>query len=185
MSYLIEYDPKRHRYFVDGRELISVTDALQKAGYIDTAWFTEYHRWRGSRVHELTMLDDTEGLDLRRVESELRGYVRAWRRYRAETGQTSFTHIEYRVYSPDSGYAGTLDRANSVITDIKTSVQGAVAPWARLQTAAYGHALRPNHWFERRGVALKPNGRYSIEVYPASEFGRDLAEFHQALERAA
>jgi hypothetical protein len=191
----VEFDEEGHRYFVDGRERRSVTQLLVLAGYIDPRWFDEHSRWRGTEVHRLTMLEDRQAqpLDLRTVKPELRGYMKGWRRWKADLGieYSAIVLIEHRVLSHNAGtliYCGTLDRVirlpngRLILIDLKTNKQGMVAKWTRLQTAAYGHALNPKKWWERRGVCLKPDGTYNTEIYPASDHRRDADEFlHSAL----
>lgn len=183
----VEFDEAGHRYFVNGREAISVTQGLHKAGLIDDRWFTEYSRWRGSEVHRYTMIEDRRGtpLDLRGVPGPLRGYLKAARQYKRDCHIDQWDLIEFRVVCLSPLYAGTLDRAlKRTIRDYKTNRAGNVAPWCRIQTALYGHALRPGYWWERHGVCLMPDGRYNIEIYPASNFKRDLAEGFEALTKA-
>lgn len=184
----VEFDLQTHRYFINGRQVRSVTQILHDAGLIDTRFFTEHSRWRGSAVHELTMEEDRAGkpIDLRTIKPELRGYIKGARQYKRDVGIDTYYLVEHRVICLNPFYAGTLDRTRQpeyqklIIIDYKTNKGGYVAPWCRLQTAAYGHALRPGHWFERHGVCLMPDGRYNVEIYPASNFKRDLSEFYEA-----
>ena len=200
----VEFDEAGHRYFINGREVPSVTQVLHKAGHIDDRWFDEYSRWRGSTVHHLTMIEDRAGkpLDLRTIKPELRGYIKAARRYKLDYGIGTYHLVEHRVVCTfDPPYAGTLDRVRQaennrvidgnyilgqrfILIDYKTNKAGYVAPWCRMQTAAYGHALRPGYWWERHGVCLRPDGRYNCEIYPASTFKRDLSDFYAAQIKA-
>lgn len=183
----LEYSDTEHRYFADGRELISVTQVLNIAGLVSPFCMQEEARWRGSEVHRLCAVYDGEGLDLRTVPAKLRGYIKAWKAYRHDSGFAP-TLIEQRVDDHVNRYAGRIDRVGNrrdadwpTIIDLKT---GAVPDYTRYQLAAYAHGLRPNHIFERIGVQLKPDGRYSVKVFDRMDFNADLARFLQMLKTA-
>jgi len=178
----IEFDSDSHQYFADGKELPSVTQILDKAGLIsDFAKNSEQARWRGVSVHHLTAEDDKTHLDLRTIPAELRNYLRAWRRYKIESGFVP-VEIEKRVDGP--GYCGTLDRIGKLpnskllwVIDLKTNKTGAVPKYVKLQTAAYGHAFKAGAIFGRAGIALMPDGRYKAQPYPIENYLGDVAEF--------
>lgn len=178
-----EYSDAEHRYFVDGRELPSVTQILDASGLISSFCKDEEARFRGSKVHELCAVDDVTPLDLRTVPASLRGYVRAWRRYRADAGFMP-TLIEHRVDDIKHGFCGRFDRLGirreqSLLTiiDLKTSKSGAVPDYARLQLAAYALAYDATKVFERIAVALKPDGSYNCRIYPLFNHHADRAEW--------
>lgn len=184
MTAFLEYSDSEHRYFADGREVLSVTQVLNLAGLVSPFCMQEEARWRGSEVHRLCAVSDGEGLDLRTVPSKLRGYIRAWQQYRKDTGFEP-TLIEQRIDDHVHHYSGRLDRVGTrrgqtslTIIDLKT---GAVPDYAKYQLAAYAHGLRPNHVFERIGVQLKPDGKYSSKVFSQMDFNADLAKFLQML----
>lgn len=193
----VEYSDTDHGYWIDGSRVMGVTEILSRAGYIDSRWFDDLSRWRGSEIHRLVMLLDQNGkLDMRTVCIELRGYVRGWQQYKLDSHIIGFEAIEQKVFAISEKYAGRLDRAYPIIlldgglktiselTDLKTNKQGYIADWTRLQTAAYGHALRPGFWWPRKAVCLRPNGTYKCAIYPASNFQNDLAEFFEAHRKA-
>jgi hypothetical protein len=105
----LEYSDVEHRYFADGKEFRSVTQILDAAGKISPFCKDEEARTRGSRVHEFTALDDETTLDLRKVPASLRGYLRAWRKYRQDTGFHPVL-IEHRIDCLDYKYSGRFDR---------------------------------------------------------------------------
>lgn len=183
----LEYSDKHHKYYADGREMISVTQVLNAAGLVNKFCMQEEAAWRGSEVHRLCAEDDGQGLDLRKVPKQFRGYLRAWRQYRIDSGFSPVL-IEQRIDDHRNGYAGRLDRvgyrhgqAISTVLDIKTTKTGAIADYVRFQLVAYGHALRPNHLFERIAVALKPNGTYNVKVFGQLDFKNDLVKFLEML----
>lgn len=179
----LEYSDAEHRYYADGREMPSVTTILDAAGMISGFCKDEQARYRGSRVHEFTAIDDVTPLDLRKVPVDLKGYVKAWRKYRKDSGFMP-TLIEHRVDSLEYGYSGRFDRlgirANQTLLtllDIKTSKTGAIADYPRLQTAAYALAYDPAKVFERMTVSLRPDGVYNCRIYPIWKHHADRAEW--------
>lgn len=185
----LEYSDAEHRYFTNGKEMPSVTQILDAAGLISPFCRDEEARYRGSKVHEFCAVDDVTRLDFRKVPVDLRGYLRAWRRYRLDTGFTPHL-IEHRVDCSNYGYAGRFDRfgvipgkALPVLLDIKTSKTGAIAGYVRLQLAAYSLAFSANKVFYRTAVSLMPNGRYSSMTYPVATHSSDRAEWLQILRQ--
>lgn len=183
----LEYSDREHRYFADGREMPSVTQVLDAAGLISQFCKDDEAAARGTEVHRLTAFDDVKPLDLRTVPTGLRGYLRAWRKYRRDTGFTPYL-IERRVDSREHGYSGRFDRLGytpgslGIVLDIKTSKTGAVPEYARLQLVAYGLAYDPTRIFERIAVSLRPNGSYNTKPYPITAYFIDRAEWLSILE---
>lgn len=179
----LEYDDASHRYYADGKLLMSVTQILDNAGMVSQYCRDEEARFRGSRVHELCHEDDARRLDMRKVPASLRGYVTAWRSFRRDTGFLPIAS-EHRVDCPQFGYAGRFDRLGTrngskllVLLDIKTSKTGVVPEYTRLQLAAYAFAFNPTAVYERMGVALMPQGQYRIHTYPIANDRIDRAEW--------
>lgn len=164
----IEFDEASHTYSVDGRKLISVTQALEGAGLIDGSWFTPLTTARGEYVHKATELYDQDRLNEDAVDDDMRGYVEAWKRFRAES-ECEILAIEERVWNRTWGYAGTLDRVIrlqgvTTIGDIKT---GSPAPWHALQTAGYARC-KPDDAVVRYGRAtihLSADGKFKLKTH--------------------
>jgi hypothetical protein len=179
----LEFDPILHRYYCDAIELASVTTILKLAG-VTSGFGSDADMERGRNVHKICELDDQGGVDLRKVSKELRGYLHGWRSYKAISGWQS-SHVEHRVWSPEWGYAGTIDRIGTrrngkhpVILDIKSSKQaGSPADSVRYQTAAYGHAFAPGKIFERIAVAVRPDGTFGLSVWDVDTYKRDVSLF--------
>jgi hypothetical protein len=152
-----------HRYWLEDRELLSVTAVLMEAGLIDQTWFTEEAADRGTYVHQACQLRDAD--DLGACDPAYAGYLEAYERFLREA-VPAWVHIEHRVCDPTLGYAGTVDRAGHfkyewAVLDIKT---GPPAPWHGLQLAAYGRllprmGLRP----KRYDLYLTATGTYRLE----------------------
>lgn len=177
----LEFDTASHTYYNSGRRLPSVTQVLDKAGLINEfSKRDESARERGSRVHELTALDDVKRLDLRTVPKHLKNYLLAWRRFRLDT-RFFPTQIEQRVDDLKHGYSGRFDRLGIMpdkkmltILDIKT---GAIQDYVRFQLSAYCLALDPNKVFNRLTVSLMANRRYTTRTEPLATFYSDRAEW--------
>lgn len=153
-----------HRYWLQDRELISVTTALKEAGLIDTAFFTEAASERGTYVHAACDLIDED--DLGAVEPSCSGYVAAYDRFKTEA-KPDWHQRERAVCDPAHGYAGTLDRAGVlnhkwIVLDIKT---GGPMPWHGLQLAAYARLALSREGLKpaRFDLYLRDNGTYKLE----------------------
>lgn len=187
MSDFFEFDEHNHQYYINGEQFTSVTQVLDKAGFVPEFCKAIESRMRGTAVHQYCAEDDVKRVDLRTVQPDLRGYIRAWRIFRSQTGFLPEL-IEHRVYSKEWGYAGTLDRTGylyglEIIIDIKTSTTGAASNAARLQTAAYGYALNPKKLYNRAVVALKSDAKYNIVFYEMREYRADVAEFLELVRK--
>jgi hypothetical protein len=154
---------------------------------------------RGTRIHVATAYDDEGSLDEASVKVDDLPYLKAWRRFRRETGFV-VESIEERVWDESLGVGGTIDRRGTfpnhprfkkfkAIVDIKA---GQIQPFVRLQTAGYGHGWLAQHagtklkfgWFVRCAVGLRPNGNYFIKWYGLEDWHKDLTDW-RAVVRAA
>lgn len=174
------FDAETHKYFIQDVCVPSVTQVLKECGIIDDRFYTEEARERGKAVHLATQLLDEDDLDWDSLDPSLEGYVRAYERFKTESGFVPVL-IEERVYNPVSMYAGTLDRTgyfsnikNKTLIDIKS---GAPEPWAAIQTAAYEHCLLQR--FSRHALQLKPDGTYRLS--PQYRDPNDIKLFLSAL----
>jgi hypothetical protein len=175
----VTFDPSTHCYRFHGTRLISVTQAIQAAGLIDTEWYTEAARQRGRAVHLAVHFDAEGDLEERSVSPLVRPYLEAARGFKRDSHfVTELT--EARVWAIDLGYAGTIDHLGCIgkqerlLVDWKT---GVVPEWARLQTAGYAHTFPNGAGFLRYAVQLKPDATYKITTFEAQEFRRDVADF--------
>jgi hypothetical protein len=155
---------ENHVYRDGDKTIPGVTDTLKAAGLIDTRWFDDYSRERGSLVHAATALFDRGELDEDSLDPVLRPYLDGWTRFLGETGFQP-DRIEQIVFNPLHRYAGTLDRTGRMggkgwLLDIKS---GAAQAWTALQTAAYAACL-PGTW-KRGSVELPGDGTYRLTEY--------------------
>lgn len=154
-------DVGRHRYSIDGRDLISVTQALGEAGLVDRTQFTDDARRRGTLVHAAIELWHERGyVDLGRDDAmahEIAPYVNAYINFLAES-QIRIDAVEERLADPALGCAGTLDLRGHLPTppsiaalasvddaidviDVKTGSAPAFVGW---QVSGYVQMLPPH-----------------------------------------
>ena len=181
MTLTPDYDAATHTYSYQGVGLPGVTEILRSAGVVNSQWYTEESRERGSMVASATEHFD-RGMDLAKVQESIdrvcgdladyvKGCLTGWTEFLVNT-ECEIQWVERRVMNFDWMYAGTLDRrlwlnGDDVVIDIKT---GSIAAWHQIQTAAYAECIGPNL---RRGcVYLKPEGTYTYRPHGATE-GRD------------
>ena len=107
----LRFDAEAHRYYLDGREVPSVTRVLSDLELIPFANFeASPAARRGSAVHEACKLDDLGKLDEGSVGPNVIGYLQAWRLFRKRTPQVTWDRIEMPCASEVHRYAGTPDR---------------------------------------------------------------------------
>lgn len=159
----LAFDPVAHRYTLEGRELISVTQVLREAGFIETQWATDAAMARGTAVHAAVQAFHESGVV---PEDDVTApFFDAYLAFQQEAGFT-VAASEERVHDPVLGYAGTLDlrgwftsQPSGVdLIDIKT---GTVPSWVGYQTAAYMRLLtgtRKRRW----ALHLRIDGTYRL-----------------------
>lgn len=191
----LTFDPRAHVYRFNGHVRPSVTQILfswSPISRLDPEMLAAAAAL-GTDVHDATALDDRRELDEESVDELVAPFLRAWRRFRAETGFEP-TSVEEMIYNATHGFAGTLDRegrfsgkwyapypsnaGENALLEIKT---GAKDPTHALQTAAYwttrGHKRRTL----RGAVYLRPDGSYALEWF--TQHARDWATFLAAVAR--
>ena len=166
----LTFNEEIHEYRLDGRRLPSVTTILSEMDFIDSTWFTEESRQRGIIVHRLCELDDLGSLNPESVDPRLKGYLRAWQKYR-DAEDLCFTHIEHRMASSRMGYAGTCDRVGidrkgrTILIDIKTGSQS----WhIEFQLSAYRFLLGESGIGNIRSnlsIHLREDGEFQVQEW--------------------
>lgn len=185
---MLSFDPRIHRYTVNGLKYPSVTEVLQLAGigpdYSNIpSVILEQKRDLGTFVHEAceyvdmgAEVPDYPGAD---------GYIQAYRNFKGDYGFEPIEaelQISHRILK----YAGTIDRIgpiknNLAVIDLKTTASieiGYVGP----QTAAYEEAYRLLTGIKKKlpryTLQLKPDGKYKLEQCKSKE---DFQAFLSAL----
>jgi len=170
-----------HHYFWNGNRVPGVTEILQSEGFIDTTWFTEASRDRGSYVHEACQYLLENDLAWDEIDEEYRPWIESFAQW-VEAVRPEVVELETLHYSETWGYAGQLDWLLQIdgelwLIDGKT---GAVSPWVGLQTAAYEHLLDPiAHTVRRAALKLRKDGKQASLV-PQKD-SQDWPDFLHAL----
>jgi len=92
-----------------GTKLPHVTTILRSAGLIDTAWFTDEAREKGSALHAATAFLDEGDLDWSTVDDRIVSRLHQYQRFKEEV-QPQILSIEERVKNVTLRYVGRLDR---------------------------------------------------------------------------
>lgn len=157
---------ENHVYTIDGKECLfpSVTEVLSKTGFIDSRWFTEYARQRGTFVHDIVSWYLLKELDADSVDPALQGYFDAWVAFEKDTGFTCF-ETEHPKININYGYVGKPDLMGTMgkhfcVIDVKT---GQIMPWTALQLA--GYEMLYDMPKKRFALHLKENGKYSLKEF--------------------
>lgn len=181
------FDAETHRYedLATGRVLPSITQMLKAAGLIDTRFYTDEGRDRGSAVHELTAAYDLGGLHLGSCVAEFKPYLQ---HYALAIGQLNhdWKHIEVAFAHPVYRYAGRPDRVGSVFGGLKAVAEiktGAPEKWHGVQLALQCMLVEedlglPAHTIARFGIYVSAKTCH-IDQY------RDLYDFVRAKAIAA
>lgn len=164
---MLRFEEEGHKYFLDDKQLPSVTQILEAVNVIDKRFYAPGSDLRGRYIHRMIELDDTGELEESNVREDLKGYLEAWRKWKSDR-EAKILESEYRVYHPFYLYAGTIDKvidsAYLTIADIKT---GQPERWHALQLTAYFQAFlhMPNE------TRWKTNDIYLLNVYLKEDGG--------------
>lgn len=154
-----------------------VTEILKATGYIDTRWYTEAGRDRGTKLHECTEAIDVLGLPID-TWPEYEAKLKTWVEWKADTGAV-IKAVEQSVESDE--YIGRCDRVVSVygslwVVDIKS---GSKQYWHKLQVTAYALALG----LDRGLIVYLGMGKRGREVQVDFDFPQYAQEWAAAVER--
>ena len=187
------FDPVEHVYAVagTGERLPNITGLLERDGLIDTEWFTEESRIRGSAVHRLTADVDLGALEdvhsLAGTDAKYSGWVQAHIKAMSLIRPARFTHIEVPMAHEHWRFAGTPDRGAEVygalsIIEIKS---GDHEPAHEIQTALQAILFEqewgiPAESIQRFGLYLKSNGKFKFQPFERrSDFDRARTIIHK------
>ncbi len=168
------FEPETHSYFLGKNRLIGVSEAIQAAGLKDFSQIApdvlEHARQRGTAVHAACHFLDEGDLDWATVSPEIEPYVRAWERFKKETG-VELIEIEKPKFHATLGFAGTPDRVVNLyphkgIIDLKTYKPDLVTG-VQLSSYSYLNFGPQPTWDapKRWGLWLKDDGKYSLTEY--------------------
>lgn len=154
---------ENHQYWKDedGKRVRvpGVTEILQSTGIIETEFFTEEGRKRGTYVHLAAQYEDEGDLDEASIDPAILGYLEAYRAWKRLT-DWRIQSCETMLMSNKYPFAGTVDRICTVgpalaALDLKS---GAPQLWHRLQTAAYAFMVHP--MAHRATLYLRDDGTF-------------------------
>jgi hypothetical protein len=178
-----------HTYFLGDKILPGITGILKSCGYINTDYYTEEARTRGSHVHLAIKFLNKGTLDwddllskFEKGENKYAGYVLAYEKF-TKDWNLKLEFFERPMYHPTLLFAGTPDLVGTCLDNVPCIVElktGPVPKWAALQTAAQellvkSWEAKPVHR-RRWGVHLKSDGTYAKPV-PFDEWDRDEVVF--------
>ena len=164
----IRLNSETNFYVGGGLRFVRVSTVLKEFGFVKE-FGSDVDLARGHAVHYAVRLIEKGTLDWASVDELIEGRVRAYMKFKKETGFKSELS-EVIVANPIFHFAGQLDLYGPLfghpsIIDIKS---GPTPKFIRLQTGAYLSALRltlnqNSYWAPRRyGLELRENGSYSL-----------------------
>lgn len=141
----LEFDGVEHSYCLDGRRVVSVTQAIKEL--IDGAWFTDEARWWGNCVHRCVELYEADKLDETLLDERLKPILMKWIQFKAENKYFTLAP-EIRLAHDRFKYAGTIDNLGVMhdgpaTIDLKSSA-GRHAWWAVQVQGGYSELVRHN-----------------------------------------
>lgn len=163
---MLEFDETGHIYRFNGKVIPSVTRILVDEGFIDTAWFTQEGRDRGSGVHQLIHVHckfpDTVRHGCMELSDEMQFYYDAYKSFADDFRWTPHT---VEVPMANEQFAGTPDQigflnGHEIVLDLKT---GAISPATGLQLV--GYQILYNKTLRRYALQLYSDGRYKLTEY--------------------
>lgn len=108
-NYDVTFQKEGHVYTLpDGSHPPSITEILKAEGFIDTTFYDEWSRDKGSMVHLACHYDVTGELDEDSLDDEIRPYLEAFRKFMVESG-FKVDKSEVPTANLTYGYAGTPD----------------------------------------------------------------------------
>lgn len=187
---VLQFDPRTHRYILDGIELPSVTQITRFLSYDYKSaqpWAAEIAAKRGAVVHEACMMIDYG--EEPEETPEIFGFLTAYRRFLADYFP-SWDGIERPLASMELGYAGTVDRYGRIdgkrcIVDLKTGQKHIPALSAQLN--GYRILLDGYRFFADRlyGLYLRRDGTYELcECDTSNDTFMACMTLHKATEAA-
>lgn len=163
----IFFDPATHSYTYKGKHVPSVSQILLDIGLIDTQWYTQEGRERGTLVHRAIAVHSRGAHCIKNPLVDM--YIEAFRRFETDCDwqpeiiETPMACIHY-AGTPDQ--IGMLN-GNMAVIDLKT---GGISPAVCLQLVAYAKL------YEQTYEPKKPLKRFSLQL---TETGRYILDEHR------
>lgn len=162
---MIKLDGATHTYTIDGVRFPSVTQVLADMGLIDSTYFTEYSRERGTFLHRIIQWHLSGELDENTIDPAIRPYFDAWLKFESEADYVSDA-CEKAMASVPYRFAGTVDHVGHLnghpaLIDTKS---GAPIPATALQLAGYEILIKiPG--IKRFSLQLTNTGKYKLTEF--------------------
>lgn len=180
------FDPSIHKYYLNDREIPSVTQVLEPLQELEGIPYTvlEVARTFGQHVHSACALMVKNELDWATLDTKLVPYVSAARDFIKDSGLV-ILRSEYSMCDSQLAIAGTLDIAGIIakhfwILDWKST--SVMSRTVGLQLSGYELLYKPQmsayRSAKRGGVQLRADGTYRL--YPYTD-ARDRSWFLSAL----
>ena len=150
------FDPILHRYAIDNRPVVSVTQALQEVFSLKYWYATDWHKDRGRAVHACAALI-ARGKQFKH-DPQITGQVAACRLFFKEN-EIEVLEVEKPLFSTIYNFAGTPDliciiKGHKCVVDYKASMTDLVF----IQLGGYA-VLKPEVT-HGMGVELREDGKY-------------------------
>lgn len=184
VSLPFRFDAVLHRYLSLEREpdvYPHITGMLEEAGLVDSTWFTEESKIRGTAVHKLTADFDLGALDVPTCTSRYRGWLLG---HVAAMGilRPDVLQVEEPSVHPTYRFGGRPDRVWSLdgavcVAEVKS---GPLEPSHAIQLALQAILISlkyrlPPTSIGRFGLYLKESGKFKVEQFTkASDFDEAL-----------
>lgn len=166
------FDERLHRYFLDGKRVVGVTEALKIVTESQYAAvppeLLAAKAAFGTAVHKVIELDCLGTLDIDNLDPVYVPYHAAWRDFLARSG-FEVLRSECKVLSRRYGYAGQLDllgKLNGILSMVDAKCVTTVMPSTGPQTAAYEQATRET--YPDLIPPTAPVRRYALQLTPGS-----------------
>jgi hypothetical protein len=104
----VEFDEATHTYSYNGFVLPSVTQILQAEGFVNTAFYDEWSRNKGSMVHLAVKYYLSGELDEETLDPEIVPYLTAFKKFMRDS-RFQFDEVEQAGRNTTWNYAGTYD----------------------------------------------------------------------------
>jgi hypothetical protein len=186
----ITFVEEGHKYFVGGREVISVTTAIDEGGFGDWKRHVDqmdlaYAQQLGTAVHRAIELYEDGTLDTAALDPLIAPRLEAYLKFKRECYAIP-VELEQRVHNSLYGYCGRLDfnglmRGEKAIVDWKS---GLITHTVAMQLAGYAGCMADPSSYARYSLQLRDDGTYRLHEYPRAEFREDFADFCAALRVA-
>jgi hypothetical protein len=161
---------EKHQYFLDDSLIPSVSEILKPIhdkiyGKINAKTLKKASE-RGTKIHRT--IEFMSKYKLSKFDSEISGYIEAYKKFRSDYPTWELLHSEYRTYHKSLLYGMTIDevyktKKGIVLLDLKTTSETHLNTWS-VQLSAYKSGYESQHEKVIKTHILKLNkdGEYQL-----------------------